>query len=234
MLIRTERVTKIYNRGRPNEVSAVRDVSVEIRQGEITVLRGPSGSGKTSLLGLIGCMSRPTSGRIVVKGRDVARLPERFLTEIRRSTYGFIFQQFNLVQGVSVAENIMLPLYPTALRYSEIKRRAERIMDRLRILNRRGFKIQELSGGEQQRVAIARALINAPEIILADEPTAHLDTRLSEELMDIIGELRSEGKTVVIATHDPLIYERDFVDRVIEMRDGRVTGIEDRESGGAR
>ncbi len=221
-VIRVENVSKCINRGRPNEVWPVRGVSLEIERAQCVVLKGPSGSGKTSLLSLIGCMSRPTEGRILLHGRDVAKLPERFLTEIRRNTFGFIFQQFNLIPGITVKENIMLPLYPTEMGLAEIKTRAERLMKKLRIYERRYFHVKGLSGGEQQRVAIARALINDPEIILADEPTAHLDTRLSVELIEILKGLREEGKTLVIATHDPLVYEQGFVDRVVEMRDGRV------------
>ena len=221
-VIRVEDVSKCINRGRPNEVWPVRGVSLEIERAQCVVLKGPSGSGKTSLLSLIGCMSRPTEGRILLHGRDVAKLPERFLTEIRRNTFGFIFQQFNLIPGITVKENVMLPLYPTEMGLTEIKTRAERLMKKLRIYERRHFHVKGLSGGEQQRVAIARALINDPEIILADEPTAHLDTRLSVELIEILKGLKEEGKTLVIATHDPLVYEQGFVDRVVEMRDGRV------------
>lgn len=224
-VIRTDKVTKIFNPAMPDEVRAIVGVSMEIIKGEVVVLKGPSGSGKTTLLSLIGCMSRPTEGRIIVNGKDVAKLPERFLTGVRRRTFGFIFQQFNLIKGISVLENVMLPLYPTDIRISEIKKRAEAILEKLGISGKKGFEVQRLSGGEQQRVAIARALINEPEIILADEPTAHLDTELSEDLIDIFNLLHKEGKTIVIATHDPLIYERDFVDRVIEMRDGRITNV---------
>jgi putative ABC transport system ATP-binding protein len=189
------------------------------------VLKGPSGSGKTSLLGLIGCMSRPTSGKIVINGKDIAKLPERFLTEIRRKTFGFIFQQFNLIPGTSVIDNIMLPLFPTHVKLAEIREKAESIMAKLDLAKRRNFPVQGLSGGEQQRTAIGRALINDPDMILADEPTAHLDTKLSMDLIDIIHNLQGEGKTVVIASHDPLIYEHQFINRVIEMRDGTITGV---------
>lgn len=165
-------------------------------------------------------MSRPTEGRIIVNGKDVAKLPERFLTKIRQKTFGFVFQMFNLIKGVSVIENVMLPLYPTDTKFSAIKKQAEAVLDKLDILNKKDFKAQSLSAGEQQRVAIARALINEPEIILADEPTAHLDTKLSEDLMGILRLLNEEGKGIIIATHDPFVYEKAFVHRIIEMRDG--------------
>jgi putative ABC transport system ATP-binding protein len=224
-IIRTERVTKVFNPGMPDEIKAVSDISIEIKKKEFVVLKGPSGSGKTTLLSLIGWMSRPTEGRIIINGKDITKLPERFLTEIRQRTFGFVFEQFNLIKDLSVIDNIMLPLYPTNIKLSTIKKRAGLILEKLGISKIRNFKVQRLSAGEQQRVAIARALINEPEIILADEPTAHLDTRLSEELIGILSTLQKEGKTIIIATHDPLIYERDFVDRLIEMRDGMVKGV---------
>jgi len=219
-----QNVTKIFNKGFPNEVCVAYDISLSIEKNEMIVLKGPSGSGKTSLLGLIGCMSRPTSGRIVVYGKDVAKLPERFLTEIRRHHFGFIFQQFNLIPKATVIENIMLPLYPTGLGLRAIRTRAEEVMDRLELSKRSHFRARELSGGEQQRVAIARALVNDPEIILADEPTAHLDTKLSLDLIEILKGLHDTGRTIIIATHDPLVYENAFIERIIEMRDGRITG----------
>lgn len=229
-IIRTEKVSKVYNPGLPDEMKAVSDVSVRIKRGEVAVLKGPSGSGKTSLLSLIGCMSRPTEGSISVNGKDVAKLPERFLTGIRQKTFGFIFQQLNLIRDISVIENVMLPLYPTEVKFTVIRKRAEGILEKLGVLKKETSKVQMLSGGEQQRVAIARALINEPEIILADEPTAHLDTALSEDLIRILHALQKNGKTIIIATHDPLVYARDFVDRLIEMRDGAVREVSVREA----
>jgi len=220
-----EQVSKVFNPGMPDEMKAVSNVSLEIRKGELVVLKGPSGSGKTSLLGLMGCMSRPTEGRIIVNGRDVAKLPERFLTMIRRKEFGFIFQQFHLIRGISVLENVMLPLYPTHAKMADIRNRAEDLLEKLNILHKKDFKVQRLSGGEQQRVAIARALINEPEGVLADEPTAHLDTKLSEDLIQTMMQLSREGKTVIIASHDPIVYEKPFIDKIVEMRDGIVKEV---------
>lgn len=221
-LIRAEEVTKIYNRHLPDELKAVDRVSVHLERGEVLVLRGPSGSGKTSLLSLVGCMSRPTEGRIVVDGRTVSKLPERFLTEIRRSTFGFVFQQLNLVREMTVLENVLLPLYPVDVDWSEMMGRAREILGKLGIEKKKESKVRQLSGGEQQRVAIARALIAMPSVIVADEPTAHLDQELSEEFLEILAGLNREGKSVLIATHDPLVYEHPFVSRVLSMRDGRI------------
>lgn len=224
-IIETREAAKWYNRGRPNEVAAVDGASITIVQGDLAVLKGPSGSGKTSLLSLIGCMTRPTSGSIVVEGRDVSHLPERFLTDVRRKTFGFIFQQFHLLPGMSVLQNVMVPLFPTDISIKELRHRAEGILESLGMTKRKNFPVQGLSGGEQQRTAIARALINDPHIILADEPTAHLDTALSHEFMAIMEEFHRRGKTVIIATHDPLVFENVHVSLIVEMRDGRIRNI---------
>ncbi len=223
-LIATEDVTKVYNPRRPDEVVAVAGVSVAVRAGEALVLEGPSGSGKTSLLSLIGCMSRPTSGRIVVADQDVAKLPENLLTEVRRRRFGFIFQQFNLIPGLSVIDNVLLPLYPVKMGLTEMHSRGRRVLERLDLDGKQNRKVRVLSGGEQQRVAIARALVNDPEVIVADEPTAHLDRRLSEELLQILAELKADGRTLLVATHDPLVFEHPLVDRRLSMRDGVVEG----------
>jgi putative ABC transport system ATP-binding protein len=223
-LIATEDVTKVYNPRRPDEVVAVAGVSLAVRAGEALVLEGPSGSGKTSLLSLIGCMSRPTSGRIVVADRDVAKLPENLLTEVRRRRFGFIFQQFNLIAGLSVIDNVLLPLYPVNMGLTEMRDRGRRVLERLDLDGKRHRKVRVLSGGEQQRVAIARALVNDPEVIVADEPTAHLDRKLSEELLQILAELKADGRTLLVATHDPLVFEHPLVDRRLSMRDGQVEG----------
>ena len=225
-LIETEQLSKIYNRHRPDEVQALSDVSFSLEPGEVAVLKGPSGSGKTSLLSLIGCMTRPTSGRILLDGKDVAKLPERFLAKIRRESFGFVFQQFNLLRDLSVFDNILLPLYPTELNTREMQRRAEEVLTQLELRDKRQMAIRQLSGGEQQRVAIARALINRPEIIVADEPTAHLDSKLAEELLAILTRLKAAGKTIIIATHDPSIYQHQLIDRCYVMHDGSLAEVE--------
>lgn len=226
MFIRTEKATKVYNPGMPDEHAALRSVSVEFEQGEAVVLKGPSGSGKTTLLSLVGCMSRPTSGRVMLEGRDVAKLPERFLTEVRRRTFGFIFQQFHLIGNVSVMENVLLPLYPQTMRTTEMKERALVVLRRFRMEEKAHLKVKQLSGGEQQRVAIARALVGDPRVVVADEPTAHLDAELSQEFMDILADLKREGRTVLVATHDPFVSELPFVTKEVVMRDGVVERVE--------
>ena len=158
--------------------------------------------------------------------RELTSLPERFLTEIRRAAFGFIFQQFNLVRGITALENVMLPAYPLGGPHPELKKRAQELLELFGIGSRALSRAEWLSGGEAQRTAIARALINNPGIIIADEPTAHLDTKLSREFMKIVGYLKEQGKTVIIASHDPLVYEAPVIDRVVTMRDGRIEETE--------
>lgn len=221
-MIELNQVGKVFNSGKPNEFTALEDVSLSVEAGKVTVLKGPSGSGKTTLLGILGCMARPTSGRIKLRDREITSLPERFLTEIRRRTFGFIFQQFNLIKGITALENIMLPAYPDGEKFALLKARAQGLLDLFNLSKKAKSKVEWLSGGEIQRVAIARALINDPEIIIADEPTAHLDTKLSGEFMEIMKGLKAQGKTILMASHDPIVYDSDIVDRVVEMRDGKV------------
>lgn len=223
-MIELRNVRKVYNEGRPDELVAIDGVSLEIAPHTVTVLRGPSGSGKTSLLSLIGAMARPTSGRIVVDGREITSLPERFLTDVRRKTFGFVFQQGNLVRGVTTLENVMLPAYPLGEPRAALVARATRLLELLELGHRLRSRAEWLSGGEAQRAAIARALVNEPRVIIADEPTAHLDTKLTREFMEIVGRLKAQGKTVVIASHDPLVCDAPVVDRAVGIRDGRVDG----------
>jgi putative ABC transport system ATP-binding protein len=222
-MIELKNVTKIFHKGNANEFVALDDISLTIAPNMVTVLKGPSGSGKTTLLSIIGAMTKPTTGRVEVLNREITSLPERFLTEIRRRTFGFIFQHYNLIKGLTALENVMVPAYPNGEHHGELKRRALGLLDLFNISDKAASRIEWLSGGEAQRVTIARALINDPQIIIADEPTAHLDTRLSNEFIDIMAKLNREGKTVLIAGHDPLIYESATVSRVIELHDGRVS-----------
>ena len=221
-MITLENIRKVFYQGKPNEQVAVLDASLTIEDAKVTVLKGPSGSGKTTLLSIIGCMARPTSGRIRLGDREITSLPERFLTEIRRQTFGFIFQQFNLIRGITAIENVMLPAYPNGEKYGLMRQRAAGLLELFNLSAKKNEQIQFLSGGEAQRVAIARALINDPSVIIADEPTAHLDTKLSEEFMEIMDRLHREGRTIIIASHDPIVYASVLVDRTVEMRDGKI------------
>jgi putative ABC transport system ATP-binding protein len=221
-MIRLEEVSKVFNQGRHNEVWAVRDVSLELETKGVTVLKGPSGSGKTSLLAMIGCLSRPSSGRIHLKGRTLSNLPERFMTQVRRSTFGFIFQRFNLIRGLTVLENVMLPAYPLAPDAGRLRDKALGLLRQFHLEERAHNKAEWLSGGEAQRAAICRALINDPRILIADEPTANLDSQLSRDLLALIGELADQGKGVLISSHDPLVFDHALISRLVELRDGRL------------
>ncbi|TNF53711.1 MAG: ABC transporter ATP-binding protein [Gammaproteobacteria bacterium] len=221
-MIRLAQVSKVFNQGRHNEVRAVRDLSLELDTRGITVFKGPSGSGKTSLLAMIGCLSRPTSGRIHLEGRLISNLPERFMTAVRRDTFGFIFQRFNLIRGLTVLENVMLPAYPLAPAPSTLRDRALDLLRQFHLAERANNQAEWLSGGEAQRTAICRALINRPRILIADEPTANLDSQLSRELLALIGDLADQGKGVLISSHDPLVFDHARVSRVVELRDGRL------------
>jgi putative ABC transport system ATP-binding protein len=222
MLIELRDVRKVYHQGKPNEFVAIHGASFWIEACRATVIKGPSGSGKTTLLSLVGCMTRPTSGRIEILGREVSSLPERFLTEVRRETFGFIFQHFNLVKGITALENVMLPAYPSGENHASLKKRALDLLDHFAVAAKAQSKVERLSGGEAQRVTIARALINDPFVIVADEPTAHLDTRLAQEFMETMARLKANRKTILIASHDPIVCDSPVVDRVHLIRDGRI------------
>jgi putative ABC transport system ATP-binding protein len=221
-MIELNNIRKAFNQGRDNEYWALDGVDLHIEANRVTALRGPSGSGKTTLLTIIGCLSRPTEGRVRLKGEDISGLPERFLTEIRRQQFGFIFQQFNLIKGLSALDNIILPGYPTGRPRHELIARANELLDGMKLGHRRDAKVEWLSGGEQQRVAICRALINDPEMVIADEPTANLDSHLAAEFMCILEGLAAQGRTVLLTSHDPLVVESAVVQRVVDMRDGRL------------
>lgn len=221
-MIELSHITKTFNMGKSNAFEALKRIDLRIPMGRMTVFKGPSGSGKTTLLSIIGCMSRPTSGRIMVKGRETTSLPERFAAGIRRKTFGFIFQDYQLIRGITVLENVMIPIYPTGTKHALVKKKAGDLLGRLNMLSKAHEKVENLSGGEKQRVAISRALINDPSVIIADEPTAHLDTELSGQFMSLMVGLKGEGKTILIASHDPLVSGYGGVDRVVGLRDGEI------------
>jgi putative ABC transport system ATP-binding protein len=226
-MIVLDKIRKVFNQGMPNELVAVHGAALDLGSARFIVLKGPSGSGKTTLLSIVGCMTRPTSGRIILDSREISGLPERFLTKIRRETFGFIFQQFNLIRGVTALENVMVPAYPRGEKYSLLRDRAMALLELFNISRKAASRAEWLSGGEAQRVVIARALINNPSIIIADEPTAHLDTGLSHEFMEIMGRLHQEGKMIIIASHDPIVYESGLADMLVGMRDGRIESVRD-------
>ncbi len=223
-MIQLSGIRKAFNEGRENEFWALQSIDLTIPDRQVTVFYGPSGSGKTTLLTIVGCLARPTEGRVTLKGTDISGLPERFLTGIRRRTFGFVFQQFHLIRGLSAIDNVMLPAYPLGGDWRALRDRAEALFEQLHLSHRRDARVEWLSGGEQQRVAIARALINDPEIIVADEPTANLDTALSKEFLGILELLVAQGRSVLLTSHDPMVVESQVVQRVVTLRDGRLVG----------
>ena len=210
-------VTKIYNQGSQKEVIALKDISFEVKKGEVALLMGASGSGKSTLLSLIAGFLKPTFGKVVVKGEVISKLPDNFATEFRRKNIGFIFQKFNLLEDLSAKENVLLPLIPIEMKTKQIEEKANKVIELFSIKHKANQKVSTLSGGEQQRCAIARAMINEPNIILADEPTANLDKSLSEEFIEILKDLKYMGKTILIATHDSRFEDLEFVDRKIDV-----------------
>jgi len=230
-LIRVDEVSKIYHQGKPAEVRALQNISLEIFAGEVVALSGPSGSGKSTLLSLIGCMSRPTQGTIYLQERRVSRLPEAFLARIRRETYGFVFQQYHLLRDVSVLDNLLFPLYPAAMPMKTMRERALVLLETFSLTDKEKTKVRRLSGGEQQRVALARALMADPPIIIADEPTAHLDAELTAELLTMLTELHAEGRTIIIATHDPVVHQSSLISRRVALRHGQLADAENSRGG---
>ncbi len=222
-MIELHEVSKIFNKGRPNEFTALSGICLSIKDKDLVILNGSSGSGKTTMLSLIGCMARPSQGRIFLREQEITSLPERFLSVLRQKHFGFIFQRLHLIKGMSVLENVMIPAYPTGLPYNVLKTRATEILQRFDMQNRSQEKVENLSGGQQQRVVIARALINDPDVIIADEPTAHLDAHLSREFMETMRILKQKGKTIIIASHDPLVSESSLADRIIHLKNGIMT-----------
>ena len=221
-MIQCANVSKVFQVSRPNGVAALKEITLCIDAEKTVVFRGPSGSGKTTLLSLLGCMSRPTTGRIWIKRVEVSTLSERLLTEVRRQYFGFLFQDFQLIHDLSGLDNVMLPLYPGSLSRRTMRIKAMALLSDLGLSELAEEPVERLSGGEQQRVALARALINDPECLVADEPTAHLDTALSRVFLDLIGRLKRQGKTVLMASHDPLVCEAPVTSRVITLRDGQL------------
>ena len=211
---------KVYSPGTQAEVVALADVDLDIRAGEFVAIMGPSGSGKSTLMNLIGCLDTPSSGRYLCDGEDVATLDAEARARLRRDKIGFVFQGFHLLPRMSALENVALPLGYVSVAPDERLSKARAALESVGLGERTGHRPSELSGGQQQRVAIARALINAPPILLADEPTGALDSRTGEEILALFKQLQQRGHTVVLITHDADVAAH--CDRVVVMRDGRM------------
>lgn len=218
-MIKTENLQKVF---RTDEVEtwALRDVNIEIKEGEFAAIMGPSGCGKSTLLNIFGLLDNPTGGRYILNGTDVSKYSESQLTDIRKGLVGFVFQSFNLIDELTVFENIELPLLYMKLPSSERKKKVNEAMDRMQITHREKHFPQQLSGGQQQRVAIARAVVATPKLILADEPTGNLDSRNGEEVMNLLSDLNNAGTTIVMVTHNQ--HDADYASRIINLFDGQV------------
>ena len=218
-IVQFDNVRKTYQMG-PNTVEALRGVSFGIEAGDYISIMGPSGCGKSTLLNLLGCLDRPTTGHYLLGGQDVSGMDDDALSAVRGTRLGFIFQSYNLIQQLTVVENIEIPLYYQDRSEDECRERAGKLAARVGLANRLDHKPFELSGGQQQRVAIARALVNDPLVILADEPTGNLDSASGVEILKVFDELNAQGKTLILVTHDPSVGKR--ARRTIRLKDGHI------------
>ena len=221
-VIKTEGLWKIYNEGRRHEVQALTDINIEIKKNGYAVLIGPSGSGKTTLLSLISSLDRPSRGKVFLFGEDLSTLSDLTLSKLRREKIGFVFQNFNLMAGVLAWENVSYPLFPYVHSAKTRYQRATEILGKLGLSHRINNTPEELSGGEQQRVAIARALVNEPEILFADEPTSNIDQDSTTGLLDIFSELWNSGRTLIVTSHDPILYNNPMVRTKFFIKEGKL------------
>jgi len=221
-MIVIENLYKTYQEGESESV-VLSDINLTIAKGETVILKGVSGSGKTTLLSLIAGLDKPTSGTLLIENEPIHKLPDAFASKLRASKIGMVFQHFNLIEHLNVAENVMIPLIPHGLSMKEINQKVEGALILANIDHKAKVESGRLSGGEKQRTAIARALVSEPEIILCDEPTANLDRENSLKFIAILKTLHEEGKTIVVATHDPLFEGLDFAHRVVPMVDGKIS-----------
>ena len=215
-------INKIYEVNKKERVKALEDVNLSFKEGQLIVLKGASGSGKSTILSLIAGLSKPTTGEVIVDEKRVSKLPDSFLASYRRENIGFIFQKYNLIPNLTVFDNVIVPVIPNDPEPSTLNERVEKILKIFGILDKSSIEVKNLSGGEQQRVAIARAMINDPKIIIADEPTANLDEKLSLQFCEILKGLKDKNKTIIVATHDPIFFDLDFVDAIVEMKNGKI------------
>lgn len=214
-------VTKVYQKNKAAPpVHALRGIDMDLPKGQFLSIMGPSGSGKSTLMNVIGCLDRPTEGKYMLGGQDVAAMEDAELSKARGRHLGFVFQAFNLIPQLTVQENVAVPLFYQGIPKGERNRRAAVVLDRVELSDRMTHRPGQLSGGQMQRVAIARALVNEPSILLADEPTGNLDTKTGETILALFDELHAQGLTIVMVTHDPSMADRS--ERVVRLKDGLI------------
>lgn len=228
-IIHLEAIRKSYIMGK-NTLEVLKGISLDINKNEYVALMGPSGSGKSTLMNILGALDTPSSGRYVLNGHDVSKMEDNALADVRNKEIGFVFQQFNLLPRLSALENVALPLVYAGMSKKIRNEKAMQVLEMVHLADRYHHKPNELSGGQCQRVAIARALVNTPSLILADEPTGNLDTKTSYEIMDIFGQIHSNGNTVVLVTHEEDI--ANHAHRVVRLRDGVIESDKRREAAG--
>ena len=221
-MIQVNKLNKIFNENTKKQFHALKDINLQIQTSSCVILKGVSGSGKSTLLSILGTLSKPSSGDIIVNGDSIAKLPDLHASSYRASNLGFIFQSYNLFNELDVIQNISIPLIPLGFTQKQINEKVSIALNLANIEHKKNETVSNLSGGEKQRVAIARALVNNPDIILCDEPTANLDKDNSLKFIEAMRKLKTLDKTIIIATHDPIFENLDFVDEVINIKDGEI------------
>ena len=221
-MINIRGVSLVYNQGKQNEFCALKNINLDVNNGELVILKGVSGSGKSTLLSLIALLQKPTSGEILIDGTNIAKLPDAFCSEFRHKRLGLVFQNFNLIEGLSVYENLLAPFALTNFKPNVREEMIKRALELANIAHKRDENVSNLSGGERQRCAVARALSMDADIILADEPTANLDRQNARAFLGLLESFKALKKSVIVATHDSIFDELSATDRVVSLQNGEI------------